>query len=447
MNSRHRMHLNRAANNPKCSEILTQRRERKRKLCACAVVFSIMVSFGFPGRYAELLGSGLGTMMQYLSLGLQLLVMLVASGDNGALSWKLIDLRPQYNAIYFMAIVFFVDSMLVTRYPSEQMVSCIRYCLTILYALWLVDYYEPEKILHLICVAQLIVLIFTAIFALIRPSSMFTQEQGSHDFAGIFQTKNNSAAELSVCILMQTAWLKIRREKNMPVPRVYFITLMVQIVLLVLCNSKGALFCAAVPAIYLIWMEKKYRLPLGVVYVVGSVLFLVVALTVLPILEPLLNAIGKDASLTGRIPMWNQVIAVMTQHNTFTGYGFAMFWRDRKAVALIHSAFSQYSFMGTMTTGAHNVLMEFWLNIGLIGIAAYFFAILASMNRVQQLKRERYILSAAYILWFMMSGWTERSISTFECQTLFLFIAMGTACNKEPIKPRRIGAVGKYEQS
>ena len=37
-------------------------------------------------------------------------------------------------------------------------------------------------------------------------------------------------------------------------------------------------------------------------------------------------------------------------------------------------------------------------------------------------------------MWFMILGWTERSLSTYEYQMLFLFMAMGVACKK----PRRI---------
>ena len=167
---------------------------------------------------------------------------------------------------------------------------------------------------------------------------------------------------------------------------------------------------------------------------VGSVGFLITALTVLPMLDPLLNAIGKDATLTGRIPLWRQIIQVMLSSHTFTGYGFGMFWRDRQAVALLHTAFRRNSFMGTMTTGAHNVLLEFWLNVGLFGIGAYFFAILVSFRQMDRLERADYLFCAVYLMWFMILGWTERSLSTYEYQMLFLFMAMGVARKK----PRRI---------
>ena len=162
------------------------------------------------------------------------------------------------------------------------------------------------------------------------------------------------------------------------------------------------------------------------------------ALTILPLMEPLLSAIGKDATLTGRTPLWRQIILVMTNSHTFTGYGFGMFWRDRQAVALLHTAFRSNSFMGTMTTGAHNVLLEYWLNVGLFGLASYFIALLASFRQMRKLERQNYIFCAAYMLWFMVMGWTERSMSTYEYQMVFLFLAMGVGSNKpRPVSRRR----------
>ena len=76
----------------------------------------------------------------------------------------------------------------------------------------------------------------------------------------------------------------------------------VQGMMLFLCNAKGALFCVAIPAaICCSWRGGTTRsggCRWGWVYVVGSVGFLIAALTILPLMEPLLSAIGKDATLT-----------------------------------------------------------------------------------------------------------------------------------------------------
>ena len=71
------------------------------------------------------------------------------------------------------------------------------------------------------------------------------------------------------------------------------------------------------------------------------------------------------------------------------------------------------------------------MNVGLFGVACVFTAMIISTIGAERMEWTGYLFSAAYILWFMVFGWTERSMSTYEYQTLFLFIAMGSACNKQ----------------
>ena len=413
----------------------------KRKLITAMVVFVILVSLGFPGKYTELFGGGISSLAEYGSFLIQILMMALADGD-GILDGKILDLKSKYGGVYLMAGVFFLDSMLVTRYPKEQMISCVRYTTTILFALWMTDHYEPEQILHRICFAQMIFVIFVLAFIVLKPNSAFVHEVGDHDFVGILETKNNAGAELSLGILLELVWMRMRLHEKKEIPRWSLLILMIQMGLSVLCNATGAIFCSLLPGFYLFVMEKRLgadrRISLGVFYIVASVGFLITALTILPMFAPFFYAIGKDPTITGRVPLWRQAVHVMSTSHTFTGYGFGMFWRDRSAVARMHTAFRRNSFMGTMTTGCHNVLLEFWLNVGLFGVASYFVALLWSMSGARRMTEQQYAFSASFLLWFLIMGLTERSMSTYEYQTLFLFLTMGVGCNKQaPERNRR----------
>ena len=60
---------------------------------------------------------------------------------------------------------------------------------------------------------------------------------------------------------------------------------------------------ATVCAVWKYKEEPGKRLPLGVIYVTLSVAFLITALTILPLFQPLFSLIGKDATLTGSYPV------------------------------------------------------------------------------------------------------------------------------------------------
>lgn len=81
------------------------------------------------------------------------------------------------------------------------------------------------------------------------------------------------------------------------------------------------------PMYFLVFRKlRDLRLPLGWLYVAGSVGFLVFAFTILPLFAPLLESMGKDATLTGRTELWNGIYKFMQQHNMLTGYGYGQFW-------------------------------------------------------------------------------------------------------------------------
>ena len=216
--------------------------------------------------------------------------------------------------------------------------------------------------------------------------------------------------------------------------------LLCQLVMLLLTRAMGSLLSAGLPIAALLLMHERRgllrHLPLGWMYVLLSVGFLLFALNLMPLVEPLLTALGKDATLTGRIPMWRQHISNMLSSHTFTGYGFGMFWENTEAVAVFHAAFDENSWAGTMTTGAHNELIELWLDVGLIGMGVYFFMLIRAFRRAWEMPTDSYLFCLAVMLGVFIKGLTERTHSTASYWTLYLFLACGLALKaKAPMAP------------
>ena len=113
------------------------------------------------------------------------------------------------------------------------------------------------------------------------------------------------------------------------------------------------------------------------------------------------------------------------QNHTLTGFGYGMFWRNPYAVDLIHAGFESNTFFANMRSGAHNVIMELWLNVGLLGIGAYFFMLLRCMRNVKYLGKYEYMFCSSYMLVFFMHGLTERAFATYDYLTMFMFMACG----------------------
>jgi len=392
------------------------------------VIFAILISLGFPGSFTKIYGDRLGTVLEYGAFFIEILAILLSSGESW-LDIRLINLDRKYFMMYVFAAVVFIQSMLVTRYPSEQFISCARLCVTMLFAIWLQSYFEFKRMIELIGIAQALFVLFCILFIVRYPG--YAYESGStftHALKGLYFTKNSFAYELTFGILIISLLIRGKRKKREPFKGWLGIQV-VQILLILMCQATGPVLCT-MAALTPLFMPKNIRLPLGLGYITGNVVFLFGTLSFMPYFEWFFEAIGKDATLTGRIPLWNRIVEVMMGNQTMTGFGYAMFWRDPKAYELVQKGFDRWSSLSKITSGAHNVLLELWLNIGLIGIACFFLMVLYSMRDIDRISAERYYFCSVILIYLAVCGLAERCLGgTYDFKTLGLFLVMAAGCN------------------
>lgn len=408
------------------------------------VVLCIVCRLGFPGIMAETYGF-LTPLFDYGSCGVELLIMLLASGDS---IWDLrvLDFKKKYGPLYVMMAAMLVMTFLVTSDVKGELTTCMRLAVTVLFGLWLADHYDTGRLLELICNAQgLFVLLNLLLFFVLRKWGFYYDEEGRYLFHGLMNRKNSLGEELAYGLVLQTASFRIkRRAQETPKPFWWF-TLGAQLFLLVSTKAVGALFTAMVPIAYLYLHDKmKGRLPRfhwSYIYIVVSVGFLFAALTILPIFSPFLESLGKDATLSNRTIMWEEIIPFMLESHTFTGYGMLMFWDNKRALKSLQDRYSRDSWFRSMSFGSHNTLLEMWLDVGLFGIALYFLMFLYSFRRIRSFSDDQYLACSAFVLPLMIRGLTERSYTNSSYLTLFLFVMLGLACAGSELKlskyPRR----------
>ena len=400
-------------------------------------VFCLLVSMGFPGQLEKVYGERFGDLMEYGAFLLEIMMMLFSSATR----WQdieLLNLKKKYVPIYVYVGVTFALSILVTDYRTDEMITCLRWTVTMLFVIWLQDYFTLEEMLELFGLAQGVFIVITILFTVRYPS--LSHNSGSsftNALCGLYPSKNACATQFCFGILMTALLLrlKIKQKKRY---LVWMGLLIVQGALLLLCDATGAIFTLLLSFIPLFLERRGLRLPLGVMYIAVNVLFLFLMLTLMPLFEGFFESIGKDGTLTGRIPLWQQIITVMMEKKTFTGYGYGMFWRDPVGVKMIHMGFVRVdAFMATMTSGAHNVIMETWLNTGLIGIAVFFYCVMRCFRSVGQVYREYYLICATLLFYLMINGLTERCLGdNYDFKTVALFLCLSLSCSKRP--PRRV---------
>lgn len=371
------------------------------------VVFAILVSLGFPGNLTRIYGEGFGTLMEYTAFFIEIAAMLLSSGNNW-LEIKVINLDKKYVPLYLYVAFIFIESMLVTRFPELEIITVTRLAVTAFFAIWLQEYFSFKRLVELICIAQLIFVILSILFYFAYPGYAYDYETSS--FLGLYSTKNTATAELVFGITV-TIYLIYQKTRHFEAASLWIVSAVLQILLLLTCNATGPIFCLIL-VLCMFAIPKYVRMPLGWLFVIGSIAFLFLTLTLMPAFAWFFEAIGKDPTLTERIPLWERIIDVMLREggNIFTGWGYGMFWRDELAMDLIHTGFDEYSFLGNITTGAHNLIMEFWLNSGLFGLTALFALMIYSTKDINILSNNEYLFVSMFLTYLMVNGFTERAM-------------------------------------
>jgi exopolysaccharide production protein ExoQ len=96
----------------------------------------------------------------------------------------------------------------------------------------------------------------------------------------------------------------------------------------------------------------------------GVMVMVVIGAVIFPYLMPLvLETLGKDPGMSGRVPLWAAAIVSGLKH-PILGYGYAAFWNGMHGESLnifMSTHFEIYQ--------AQNGLLEVWLELGFVGVA------------------------------------------------------------------------------
>jgi exopolysaccharide production protein ExoQ len=151
-------------------------------------------------------------------------------------------------------------------------------------------------------------------------------------------------------------------------------------------------------------------------------LLAVVAISTSELLAPTLEALGKDATLTGRSPLWGLVDREIAEHLMF-GVGYQAFW-----TAANPDAWAIWSKIGWLAPHAHSGYRDTLLNFGLVGMAIFMVAIARALVQGATLlggaPQDGWLWLNVTVGMFLVMNLTE---SLFLMQNDFLFVLFATA--------------------
>ena len=183
-----------------------------------------------------------------------------------------------------------------------------------------------------------------------------------------------------------------------------------------------------------IWAAASMIAALGIML---GVLFLVTSVDV----SQLLDAAGKDSTLTGRVDIWAGAMLAVEQR-PWLGYGYSAFWLPGEPqVELI------WSMLGWAPNAAHNGYIDVILQLGYVGLASAGLALLATVYRALRalFDADRRATALWGLLFIMVFGTlnydesyllvTDQNMLVWVMLTVALSSASSRAVVRRPVGP------------
>jgi exopolysaccharide production protein ExoQ len=140
---------------------------------------------------------------------------------------------------------------------------------------------------------------------------------------------------------------------------------------------------AATLAAVLLMRSTRTRRERGAVY--GLMVAVIVGIPVVAALfsSQILSLLGKSNDLTGRLGIWNDVIAAAQQHPVL-GWGWVSYW-----IPWIDPFDHLVFHAGVRQLHAHNAWLDVWLQLGVVGVIVFGALVLSTLQRSWTLAIDR----------------------------------------------------------
>ena len=217
--------------------------------------------------------------------------------------------------------------------------------------------------------------------------------------------------------------------------------------LMQMAHSSTALFCLLLAAAITFCMGFKFvRKEAVTFYLVTIIVIGVVAEFGFHASALIIEALGRNTTLTGRTDLWH--VLMNWDVNPVLGTGFESFWLGERRERLWEL------FPMLFLNSAHNGYLETYLNLGVVGLLVTLGTVLATYGKAcRELFRDFHFAKfrLSYLIIFLNYNWTEVGFRTHSIPFfLFLLVAIdysfgGVAAAWNPLAAKTPPDVADYE--
>jgi exopolysaccharide production protein ExoQ len=257
--------------------------------------------------------------------------------------------------------VFAIVSVLWSAMPGRSVYLGLLLLGNAFFSFYLAERFHPNDWMRLVRFAGFFIVFGSILVCLFLPKYGIDIKEGGRDWQGVF-TQKNSCAIVTCYMLAPALFLKSKTRLERVFNVVYIAA---AIFLIAMSQSRtGWLLClcllAATAAMHLVVrFAASERRTIALTLATSAALLVLVLVIALPIL---LEAVGKDPTMTGRTQIWSLCMVAIARH-PILGYGFKAFWNGFQGPG----AFISYA-LDNLISHAQSGFLDTWLETGIIGL-------------------------------------------------------------------------------
>jgi len=306
-----------------------------------------------------------------------IMIILVFGGLTVANFRKTTDFLP-HSYLLIAFVVLAIASAMWSIEPALTLRRVGTLGTTLIVSAYLVWRYDFPKAISIIGHGLLLVLILSLLTVIFLPHIGITQyENGNDELVGTWKgviSSKNSLGWVCIAGVQIYAWrFLVEPEKRLR----HFIVIAFMIFMAAETRSATALVSIALGIFVLAvlnlrsWQSPKRIALEGII--LGSVILAIFIVSLAP--TEILALLGKDPTLTGRVPLWHSVIDSISRR-PLLGYGYAVFWLNTNPEVLHIWAVNQWE-----PGKAHNAFLDVMLDLGVGGLAIAVLFLIVSTKR------------------------------------------------------------------
>lgn len=339
------------------------------------------------------------------------------------LDWGKLLVQNRWIWLYFM---YCAISILWSDYPFVSFKRWIKDVGNVVMALVILSEHRPYQAVGVVLrrLAFLVVPL-SVLFIKYYPDLGRAYHMGLPMFVGVSTSKNGLGA---VCLLsgIYFCWrLFLNRREEVEIGGHLRVT--VDIVFLAtlawlfyMANSATSYACMVVAIclflvsrLPMLAREPRRLVTLGII----TVSLIALLESTLDISDMIIAILGRDPTLTERVPMWNMLLEWDT--NPYIGVGYESFWSGARLAHIWEN------WPGIIQS--HNGYIDLYLNIGLVGLVLLLLCVISGLGNVVKHLRYEYssaVLRISFIVVVVLYNLTEAAIKPLSNMWLVLLLSI-----------------------